>query len=76
MSSSDWTKSVKLLSPCVSICEIDPNDGMCRGCFRSLEEIAAWPGMSQEDQMLLLEALRDRRAQVTGLRRRPSRHKL
>ena len=76
MTPSDWTKTSKLVSPCVSICEIDSNDGMCRGCFRSLGEIAAWRGMSQEDQMLLIETLRDRRAQATGVRRRPIRRKL
>ena len=55
---------------------MDPEDEFCLGCFRTLSEIALWPSMGQEDQMVLLEALGDRRAQSTGVRRRPSRRKL
>lgn len=29
-------------SPCISICRIDPVRAVCEGCFRTLEEIAAW----------------------------------
>ena len=76
MAPSDSIKTQKLLSPCVSICKMDPEDEFCLGCFRTLSEIALWPSMGQEDQMVLLEALGDRRAQSTGVRRRPSRRKL
>ena len=76
MAPSDSIKTQKLLSPCVSICKMDPKDEFCLGCFRTLSEIALWPSMGQEDQMMLLEALGDRRAQSTGVRRRPSRRKL
>ena len=29
-------------SPCVSICELDVPLGRCKGCYRTLQEIAAW----------------------------------
>jgi uncharacterized protein len=29
-------------SPCIDVCVIDPETGLCRGCARTLEEIAAW----------------------------------
>jgi uncharacterized protein len=29
-------------SPCVSICRMDPATGLCEGCCRTLDEIAAW----------------------------------
>jgi predicted Fe-S protein YdhL (DUF1289 family) len=29
-------------SPCVKRCTLDA-DGICEGCFRMLDEIAAWP---------------------------------
>ena len=76
MNPTNLSKTSNVVSPCVSICEIDPNDGICRGCFRSLGEIAAWQSMSQEAQMLLLEKLRDRRAHSTGLRRRVTKRNL
>ncbi|HWI81049.1 DUF1289 domain-containing protein [Ramlibacter sp.] len=29
-------------SPCVSICRMDPASGLCEGCCRTIDEIAAW----------------------------------
>lgn len=29
-------------SPCVSVCRMDMESGLCLGCFRTLDEIAAW----------------------------------
>ena len=76
MPSSDQTKDTKLPSSCVSICQMDPQDGVCVGCYRTRAEIAAWRSMEQEDQMLLLDILRDRRAKATGVMRRPSRRNI
>ena len=61
-----------LPSPCVSVCQMDPQDGVCVGCFRTRAEIAAWRSMSRNDQLVLLDILQDRRARATGSARRPS----
>jgi predicted Fe-S protein YdhL (DUF1289 family) len=29
-------------TPCVKICALDPASGLCRGCGRTADEIAAW----------------------------------
>ena len=29
-------------SPCVSVCRMRPDNGLCEGCFRTLDEIAQW----------------------------------
>lgn len=29
-------------SPCVSVCRMDARSGLCEGCLRTLDEIAAW----------------------------------
>jgi predicted Fe-S protein YdhL (DUF1289 family) len=29
-------------SPCVSVCEMDEASASCKGCFRTLDEIAVW----------------------------------
>ncbi len=39
-----------LPSPCVSVCAMDPQSGLCRGCFRTLEEIADWAMQSPDGQ--------------------------
>ena len=44
--------SVHVPSPCVSICVINPNSGLCEGCLRNLEEVAGWgqiPGVQQRE---------------------------
>ena len=33
---------VPVPSPCVSVCRMDAASGLCAGCLRSLDEIAAW----------------------------------
>lgn len=36
-------------SPCISVCRMDAASGLCEGCFRTLDEIAAW-GLAPEAQ--------------------------
>ena len=64
-----------LPSPCISICQIDPETGNCLGCYRSRQEIARWPAMSTNEQADLLEALKQRRAEKTGLHPRQTRRR-
>lgn len=33
-------------SPCICVCQMDPRTGLCEGCYRTLDEIAAWSGMT------------------------------
>ena len=73
MSTSDKPEAIKLPSPCISVCQMDDLDEVCVGCYRTRAEIATWPSMDREDQMFLLDILRDRRAKATGIRRRASR---
>jgi predicted Fe-S protein YdhL (DUF1289 family) len=35
-------------SPCQSICRMDMDTGLCEGCLRTLDEIAAWGRMTEE----------------------------
>ena len=76
MSKSDKPKVTKLPSPCVSVCQMDSEDGFCLGCYRTRAEIAAWSSMDQNNQMVLLDILRDRREKATGVRRRVSRRNI
>ena len=39
-----------LPSPCVSVCTMDSETGWCRGCFRTLDEIAQWASKSSDGQ--------------------------
>ncbi len=48
-------------SPCVNVCVIDERSGWCRGCWRTLDEIAAWATMSDDDRRAVWRRLRARR---------------
>lgn len=47
-------------SPCIDVCSVD-DCGICLGCGRTLDEIAAWPGMSEGQQRQLLQDLARRK---------------
>jgi predicted Fe-S protein YdhL (DUF1289 family) len=44
-------------SPCVKICALDPESGLCSGCGRSLEEIGAWLSLSDEERRRIMAEL-------------------
>ncbi|MFZ2738829.1 MAG: DUF1289 domain-containing protein [Burkholderiaceae bacterium] len=35
-------------SPCLSVCIIGADNGWCQGCFRTIEEVAAWPELDRQ----------------------------
>lgn len=46
-------------SPCIDVCRI--KRGVCRGCLRTLDEIAAWSTASDADKRRILARLPSRR---------------
>jgi hypothetical protein len=46
-------------SPCIKNCTLDA-DGYCQGCYRTIEEIACWSGMTHVEQRALLLSLKER----------------
>jgi uncharacterized protein len=49
-------------SPCLGICIMDPRTRQCRGCRRTVEEIARWYEASSAEKRALLGVLEARRA--------------
>jgi hypothetical protein len=66
------SKLPDLPSPCTSVCEMNNETGFCKGCYRTLDEIARWQGFTPEEKMAVLENLRARR----GGRPRPRKGRL
>jgi len=58
--------SGSVTSPCIDICRIDPENGLCAGCLRTLEEIAGWGGYSEAQKRAVLDKLAQRRGAVNG----------
>ena len=44
-------------SPCVKVCQMDPQRGLCMGCGRTLDEIARWAEMSDAERERVLAEL-------------------
>ena len=47
-------------SPCVKICVVHPVERICTGCLRTIDEIAAWSKMPDEERATLIEKLPER----------------
>ena len=69
MASTKQPSASNLRSPCISVCQMDPVDGVCVGCHRTRIEIAAWGSMCESDQLKLLDILSERRAATIGAKR-------
>lgn len=44
-------------SPCINVCRIEPSSGLCTGCLRTLEEIAAWSRLDEAGKREVWAAL-------------------
>jgi predicted Fe-S protein YdhL (DUF1289 family) len=48
-------------SPCINVCVMNADSGLCEGCWRTLDEIAAWSGASDEQKRSIWQHIRQRR---------------
>lgn len=51
----------QVASPCVNICQMNPETGYCIGCMRTIGEIADWLEMTNEEKRQVLNQLEERR---------------
>ncbi|HVY01132.1 MAG TPA: DUF1289 domain-containing protein [Pseudorhodoplanes sp.] len=49
-------------TPCINVCILDPRTGLCRGCGRNADEIAAWAAMSEAERIRIMAKLPERMA--------------
>ncbi len=50
-------------SPCIDVCRMDPATGLCEGCLRTIDEIAAWGSLDDAAKRAVWQALDRRRQQ-------------
>jgi predicted Fe-S protein YdhL (DUF1289 family) len=48
-------------SPCINVCTMNPATGLCNGCYRTIEEIAAWASSTNAYKRSVLTAIEVRR---------------
>lgn len=51
-------------SPCNDVCRMDEASGWCQGCLRTLDEIAGWSAMDEQQRRSVWASLEARRAQL------------
>jgi predicted Fe-S protein YdhL (DUF1289 family) len=51
-------------TPCVQVCAVDGDSGLCLGCFRSLAEIAGWSKLSDEARAAIMDEAPSRRGRI------------
>lgn len=49
-------------SPCIGLCELDRESALCKGCLRTIDEIAAWGRLDAPARRRVLAALELRAA--------------
>lgn len=67
MNDEIWKRD-EVESPCVKVCVVNPETGLCLGCRRSVDEIAHWSRMTAPERRAVLAALPQRNAGPAGRR--------
>ena len=47
-------------TPCIRVCLIDPQSGLCEGCGRTRDEVARWGSLTEEERRRIMAVLEDR----------------
>ena len=61
-------KAFMIPSPCINVCIMDAGSGLCRGCARTLDEIARWSAMSDVERERIVRELPARKEAATTRR--------
>lgn len=59
MTDAIWKRD-EIESPCIKICVIHPEERLCTGCLRSLEEIGGWSRMTHDERRAIMDELPSR----------------
>lgn len=53
-------------SPCIGVCRMNPQTGLCEGCLRTIDEIAQWRTASDEYKRAAWERIKRRQDSLFG----------
>ena len=55
-------KAIK--TPCIKVCVVDGESGLCMGCYRQLTEVAGWAKLTEEERERIMAELPERRGRI------------
>lgn len=53
-----------IATPCIKVCIVDGQSGLCLGCYRTLAEIAGWARLTDEQRASIMSELASRRSRI------------
>lgn len=62
------TDTAAVPSPCISVCRMDAASGWCEGCLRTLDEIAAWSVLDDDQKRAVWSLLPQRREALAEIK--------
>lgn len=51
-------------TPCIQVCVVDGESGLCLGCFRKLSEVARWSRLTDAEREAVMCELPSRRGLI------------
>ena len=60
MMTDDIWKRDEIQSPCTRVCLVHPEARICTGCFRTIDEIAGWSRLSNDQRATIMAELPSR----------------
>jgi predicted Fe-S protein YdhL (DUF1289 family) len=57
----------RVSSPCIRVCTLDSETGLCEGCGRTREEITRWYRITEEERQMIMAELPERMRQAFAL---------
>ena len=51
-------------TPCIKVCVVDGESGLCMGCYRKLSEVAGWAKLTDDERASITEELPARRGRI------------
>ncbi|MDO8381089.1 DUF1289 domain-containing protein [Phenylobacterium sp.] len=64
MSDAPLRPPAPIKTPCIKVCVIDGETGLCMGCYRELTEVAAWQKLSDDERARIMTELPTRRSKI------------
>lgn len=53
-----------IATPCIKVCVVDGESGLCMGCYRQLSEVAGWSRLTEDERTAIMADLPGRRSRI------------
>jgi uncharacterized protein len=53
-----------IATPCIKVCVVDGESGLCVGCYRTLKEVASWASLTDAARAEIMDELPERRSRI------------